>query len=423
VRRPVAVRTSAELPAPAAVGVLRPVILLPAAAEGWDDATLALVLGHEMAHVARRDALTALLARTACIVHWYNPLAWGAARALATERERACDDRVLADGTPPDRYADLLLAAARWSRRTPAAPAPVLALARESELETRMRAILDEGVPRSSVSGRAVAACMTAAFVVMLGATAIRMEAAVAASPVALVQVPSHEPPRPYVQGPSALQSSGARLPAPEPDRSGDSVAAPRSERLAAPAEAPARLRARLAAARASLRGGPDDALGAQLEQALSRVPDGEADLVRERATWALLVATHARLVEPLVDSRESRDWRVRSYAAWALGLAGAGARRDARLQPRLVAALDHPVWRMRGAAAFALRDVGDAQALPAMRRALQDAAWQVRVPAVEFLAAVGGEGERELLRAMLSDRHIVVRDAASAALASFSRD
>ncbi|MFL5580772.1 MAG: M56 family metallopeptidase, partial [Gemmatimonadaceae bacterium] len=406
-RHVVPLRESTELAAPATVGVVRPVVIIPVGAAS-DLETLRPALEHELAHVARRDGLVELLARLACALHWYDPLVWRAARALGAERERACDDLVLTSGVAPDRYADVLLDAARAVRRGVAPPAGALALARPSELETRLVAILDDARPRSALPRWAAAASVVASVAIATMAGAVRVEATehrTAARPGTTPLV---------VAQPVA---PAARLPALEPDRRADSVALPRSERVAASdAEVDALLR-RAAAVLPDYLVGPDSALAARLGRALERVPTHEGDLVRERAAWALLAGRGGRLMEAIVSALDDRDWRVRAYAAWALSLAGPDARRDPRTEPRLVALLADPVWRMRAAAAYALRDVGSAAALPAMRRALGDAAWQVRASAVEFVAAAGGAAERETLRPLLEDRHIAVRGAARAAL------
>ena len=72
---------------------------MPEDADRWPLERLRIVLLHELAHVKRRDCLTHVLAQLACALHWFNPLAWMAARHIRTERERACDDLVLACGT------------------------------------------------------------------------------------------------------------------------------------------------------------------------------------------------------------------------------------------------------------------------------------------------------------------------------------
>ena len=68
-----------EVDAPCTWGVLRPVILLPESANDWDDQTLRDVLAHEMAHVVRRDWLGHVVAKLACALCWFQPLAWWAA--------------------------------------------------------------------------------------------------------------------------------------------------------------------------------------------------------------------------------------------------------------------------------------------------------------------------------------------------------
>ncbi|MGH9310817.1 MAG: M56 family metallopeptidase, partial [Vicinamibacterales bacterium] len=136
---------------PVAAGVFRPAVIMPADADTWRESRLRIVLLHELAHVKRRDCLTHLLAQTACALHWFNPLAWVAARRARTERERACDDLVLAAGTRRSEYADQLLEIARAMRgdRFPGLIGGAsLAMAHQSQLEGRLIAILDPKVPR-----------------------------------------------------------------------------------------------------------------------------------------------------------------------------------------------------------------------------------------------------------------------------------
>lgn len=142
ISRRVSVRLCPDRVMPMVWGVTRPVILLPAAATGWPAELRRDVLLHELAHVRRYDYLNQLIARLACAVHWFNPLAWMAARRLRAERERACDDQVLRTGASPCDYAEHLIAVARGLR--PAARGTMgIAMAGRSAFGERVAALLD----------------------------------------------------------------------------------------------------------------------------------------------------------------------------------------------------------------------------------------------------------------------------------------
>jgi beta-lactamase regulating signal transducer with metallopeptidase domain len=124
-------------------GVFRPVLLLPAGADGWPAEQRRVVLLHELAHVKRLDCLTQVIARLACALYWFHPLVWLVAARLRDEREQACDDAVIAAGARASEYAGHLLTVARTFRAARLAPCAAVAMARPSQLEGRLRAILD----------------------------------------------------------------------------------------------------------------------------------------------------------------------------------------------------------------------------------------------------------------------------------------
>ena len=143
VRRPVLLMRSNQASIPAVCGILRPTIILPADANVWSDGRRRVVLLHELAHIRRSDCLTALLARLAHVIYWFNPLVWLAGRMLRIEREQACDDLVLSTGQRASDYAQHLLEVVQslHSARCPSLAA--VAMARKSQFEGRLLAILD----------------------------------------------------------------------------------------------------------------------------------------------------------------------------------------------------------------------------------------------------------------------------------------
>src|SRR5206468_10662539 len=103
--------------------------------------------------------------------YWFHPLAWWAASRMRNERERACDDRVLAAGVAPSEYAADLLEVARGRQALGAAPA----MARASNLETRLRAVLDPNIRRGAVSARGAAAAVVPVVLVALSLASLRL--------------------------------------------------------------------------------------------------------------------------------------------------------------------------------------------------------------------------------------------------------
>ncbi|HEX8213045.1 MAG TPA: M56 family metallopeptidase [Longimicrobium sp.] len=166
VERPVRLLRSDLATMPMTWGTRHPVVLLPAAADGWSAERRRVVLLHELAHVARRDCLLQTLAALACAFYWVHPGVWYAARRMRAERELACDDRVLAAGTRARSYAAHLLEVARAFRPAGGASPVAVSMARPSQLEGRMLAVLDAVRSRRTPSRRASAVAAGVALVV-----------------------------------------------------------------------------------------------------------------------------------------------------------------------------------------------------------------------------------------------------------------
>lgn len=154
IRRPMKLLVSGVSASPVTWGFVQPIVVLPMAACDWPEERLKVVLRHELAHVKRRDCLTQEIARVACALYWFNPLAWLAARRMRAEREKACDDFVLNAGVRPTEYAGHLVEIARLFSASDLRGA--VAMASPSGLEPRVVAILDGCRRREAIGKTAV---------------------------------------------------------------------------------------------------------------------------------------------------------------------------------------------------------------------------------------------------------------------------
>jgi TonB family protein len=184
IRRAVDVLATEPGSMPIAFGMRRPVVLMPADAAGWSEEKRRVVLLHELAHVRRGDAATHLLARVAAGLYWWNPLAWVAWREFLKESERAADDLVLRAGARASEYAGHLLDVARTMQGSPVIAWAAPGIARRSQLEGRLLAILDSGVNRAAPSRASILA------VAMLAVAIVAPLAAVHAQEVSPQAIP-----------------------------------------------------------------------------------------------------------------------------------------------------------------------------------------------------------------------------------------
>jgi TonB family protein len=148
-RIPLPVRVSAHAAGPFLAGFLQPAIILPADFDAWPPQRRRAVLTHEFAHVRRRDSLMLLAGRLLTAAYWFHPLCWLAARRARMESERACDDAALRLGFAPSSYAGHLVSLARMFN-----PQPAIPMAATSQLESRVKSILDPSKKRSSAGRR-----------------------------------------------------------------------------------------------------------------------------------------------------------------------------------------------------------------------------------------------------------------------------
>jgi len=147
---------------PCVVGLLRPVVYVPAtfaARTRGDDRTSVLL--HEYAHVLRRDPLCECATVLLQVVFWFHPAVWLVRRRLATLREQACDQRAVAAlGGDVDCYRRALLRCAGQLLAPPRLQ-PNAWLGRQPQLLARLAALQLAPAPDQRRT-RALGALLTA---------------------------------------------------------------------------------------------------------------------------------------------------------------------------------------------------------------------------------------------------------------------
>ena len=173
--RDVAIRLSPAVASPATLGARRPLILVPAALAGvLDRDQLTAALGHEMAHVRRRDFAWNAAAELASWPVAFHPAIGWLRRRLRQSRELACDALVAERVLEPRTYARALAGLARVI-----APAPALALgvADAGILEERvMSLITGRARRRAGIVASLAASSMLAAASVVAATSAVAVD-------------------------------------------------------------------------------------------------------------------------------------------------------------------------------------------------------------------------------------------------------
>lgn len=91
--RPVALRLVDSIVTPAAIGWLRPVVLLPTALlTRMPVGLIEALLAHELAHIRRHDYLVNLLQGAVEAMLFYHPVTWWLSRRIRIEREHIADE-------------------------------------------------------------------------------------------------------------------------------------------------------------------------------------------------------------------------------------------------------------------------------------------------------------------------------------------
>ena len=147
---PVRLLVSSVVQAPAAVGWLRPVILVPVSAfAGLSAAQLEALLLHELAHIRRADYFVNLLQGAIEALLFYHPAVWWVSNHIRAERELCCDDVAVSLGGDAIAYARAL------AELELARPVHLAAAANGGSLAYRIARLLGRPMQAASLSSPA----------------------------------------------------------------------------------------------------------------------------------------------------------------------------------------------------------------------------------------------------------------------------
>ncbi len=166
VQKPIALLQSRISLEPGVFGIMQPVLVWP---EGISthlhDAHLEAIIAHEVWHIRRRDNLFAALHMFVESVFWFYPLVWWLGARLIDERERACDEEVVALGNDRQIYAESILKVCEFCLGS---PLPCVSGVTGADLKKRMVHIMNDRIlhkldlARKSVLTAAAALAITA---------------------------------------------------------------------------------------------------------------------------------------------------------------------------------------------------------------------------------------------------------------------
>jgi len=414
---------SNDVRVPFACGFSHPTIVLPTEAMSWTDERRRVVLLHELAHIQRRDMFGHLLSRLACVMYWFHPLVWMAARHLRAESERACDDLAIRSGARASDYAQHLLDIVT-SIRGPVAPAIACTMARRRDFEGRMLAILDperrRGTP-SRVRAMALVGTLGALYAVIGIAVLAPRPAVASARPltrpaqVATITAPrtvAVTPRPPIVDDTPAPRPLPTPRPVPETVTSSVTTDVTSNLSVAMPTQMREHLHEHL---QEQAREPSADSSARRWTLLISILRSDSSASLRKVAAWGLEQFHDEDPVRGALATalRHDSDAEVREMAAWALeGVEGdnvATALSDAVRE-------DHDP-SVRATAAWSLASDCKSISVPLFVTALHDADSKVRASAAWALGQCDLEHAPSELGALLVDPEPRVRKMATWAL------
>lgn len=409
------VTSSTKARVPYTIGTLRPLIVLPTSFCTVADERLLSVIGHEMAHVKRRDFLTNLLCELIALPVWFHPLTFLIKRQIDRTRELACDELVTTHVLAPKVYARSLLWAADVSRQY-SSQAFMLSIFDGKILEERIVKLMRN----SRRVGPGLARVMMFASLAVLCASALSLS---------MFSLELQTQARAAVTQTVQMLNLPAAVPDPVPPAVTVSQARPEAQLDVPDAEE---------RARSACKAGREGDLNAIPSLIAMLGDDSKTQLIAcwtsgrwspalqtfkhpspgEQAAIAL-ASMGRRAFGPLSRQLDSSNATVRRNSAWAVGELTnmPPGERDSAV-PQLINLLgDSDEW-VRMASARALGELRDDRALTRLVSTLADDDWRVRQVVVWALSEMKDDGAvTALCTVLLSDSRVEVRRGAAEAL------
>lgn len=355
---------------PATFGLFRAVLLLPADISTWPKDKQKAAICHELAHIKRRDYIFNLIAQMACALYWFNPLVWMAIRSFWIERENACDDFVLQNGTRDYEYADHLLEIACRFSRLKSLRRCASVMASKSDLKNRLTHILSKKASRRALTLRAfVLSVLGVLFILLPLATASIQEKQSKVESVTLLYGKNLN------ELISDLQNRNPEV--------------------------------RLQAAWALGDRENDSAVPALIKALKDKDPE-----VRGMVAWALGEIKDKRAMVPLSESLDDEN----SYALEMMVKALGEFEDETAVEP-LAQVFKEENPDVRTAVVWAMGEIEGQEAFEIVVKALKDSSGQVREMAVSVLADFETRAALEELKFMLNDKEAGVRAEAAKSL------
>jgi bla regulator protein blaR1 len=146
---------SERVVSPIAMGVLRPVIILPMGlTTGFSSAQIETILIHELYHIRRNDYLVNLFQTMVEAILFFNPFVWVVSSIIREEREHCCDDAVIRSGVNKKDYVYVLAALEEFNHQNLNLSLP---LARsKNQLLYRIKRLMEKTVTKYPVREKLV---------------------------------------------------------------------------------------------------------------------------------------------------------------------------------------------------------------------------------------------------------------------------